>query len=347
MRIHQIAGLDIEQYQSPNVGGAMDGHRGIVLHIAQGTYRGTIDWQLNPDQRYRNGTKVTTSSTWIVGRDRGQWAQMVDSDTVAWAQRDGSRTWLSIELTGFAPEPPTAWQIEACAHLLAWAHRAYGVPLAVADHPGERGLGHHSMDREWRDEEWGHDQCPGTGVVAMKGAIVRRASEIQGGKTVDKQDVGKIFNTDGVIAAPEHSAPGNDFWTAASFLRSIVGAVRVRITDRWRDIWPDESGWTTAGVAARRAAIISHGARAEARAVRGDVATLRAEVAELTGQVAGLVTLAQQLLTAPPVQLTPAQLDELAQVVADAAREPGDRVAAALAAIGETLVSVAGDDTKP
>lgn len=185
MRITSLAGRPIEQYTSPNVGGRMTGHRGIVLHIAQGTYRGTIAWILNPDQRYKDGTRVTTSSTWLIGREPGEWAQMVDTDTVAWCQRKGSYDWLSIELAGWAPAAPSGWQIEACAQLLAWAHRAYGVPLRVAPDPSVTGLGHHSMDREWLGEEWGHEACPGTGVIAAKAAIVTRALAIEAGEDED------------------------------------------------------------------------------------------------------------------------------------------------------------------
>lgn len=188
-RAKTLAGLPVEQHTSPNRGGRMSAVRGVVLHIAQGTYRGTISWQLNGDQRYADGTRVTTCSTWIVGRDRGEWAQMVDSTEIAWAQRDGSRTWLSIELAGWAPAAPSAWQVEACAHLLAWAHREHGVPLAVADHPGQRGLGHHSMDREWLGEEWGHEACPGSGVIGAKAAIVRRAKEIEEGDDMTPEEL--------------------------------------------------------------------------------------------------------------------------------------------------------------
>lgn len=184
-RVRELAGHPIEQHNSPNQGGAMSGHKGVVLHIAEGTYRGTIAWQMNPNQRYASGGSVTTCSTWIVGRAEGEWAQMVDTARIAWCQRSGSRDWLSIELAGYAPGAPTAWQIEACAQLLAWAHREHGVPLTVADHPGERGLGHHSMDREWLGEEWGHDACPGSGVIKARSAIVARAQAIAAGEDDD------------------------------------------------------------------------------------------------------------------------------------------------------------------
>lgn len=216
-RVASLTGLRIEQHDSPNKGGTMADHRGIVLHIAQGSYRGTINWQLNPDQRYKDGTRVTTSSTWVVGREWGEWAQMVDSDRIAWCQRDGSRTWLSIELAGYAPQPPSAWQVEACAQLLAWAHKTHGIPLAVANHPGERGLGHHSMDREWLGEEWGHDECPGAGVIAAKGQIVAKAKQIiEEDDMTPEQDARQrnidahTWSTSQMIEVYEVPCPGNN-----------------------------------------------------------------------------------------------------------------------------------------
>lgn len=183
-RVNSVAGHAVEQHSSPNVGGEMDAHQGLVLHIAEGTYKGTINWQMNPDQRYASGGTVTTSSTWVVGREPGEIAQMADSDRVAWCQRGGSRTWNSVELAGYAPNPPTAWQIEACAHLLVWLHQRYGVPLQVATTTTGRGLGHHSMDND-TTVEWGHDSCPGSGVINAKSRIVARAREILAGTEDD------------------------------------------------------------------------------------------------------------------------------------------------------------------
>lgn len=193
-RVRELAGWPIAQYSSPNVGGRMSEHRGVVLHIAEGYFQGSIAWQMNPNQRYADGTRVTTSSTWIVGREPGEWAQMADSDTIAWTQRDGSRTWLSIELVGFTRghslnpggwERPSAWQIEACAQLLAWCHHQHGIPLQVASSPSGRGLGHHSMGAP----AWGHSRCPGPDIIAAKSRIVRRAKEIVEGDRVSAKEL--------------------------------------------------------------------------------------------------------------------------------------------------------------
>ncbi len=175
MRIGQIGGHPVEQYTSPNQGGSMTDRRGIVAHKAQGTYRGTISWQMNPDQRWPNGQKVTTCSTWIVGKVPGEVAQMVDTTRVAWCQQEGSQTWWSIEFAGYASEGLTPWQVRAAAEILVAMHVHYGTAVAIADHPGERGLGHHSMDREWLGEEWGHEACPGERTIAAKADIVTAA----------------------------------------------------------------------------------------------------------------------------------------------------------------------------
>lgn len=178
MRIKKIGVHAVEQYDSPNGGGLVSGTHGVTLHHAEGGYEGTISWQMNPDQRYADGTKVNTCSTWIIGKNSGQVAQMKDTAYIAWCERAGSKLWRSIELAGYASETPTPWQVECAAYILVEMHQVYGVPLTVADHPGERGLGHHSMDREWLGEEWGHEACPGARTINVKAAIVALANRI-------------------------------------------------------------------------------------------------------------------------------------------------------------------------
>lgn len=232
MRTTILGGMPIKQYDSPNKGGTMTGHKGVVLHIAQGTYLGTIAWQMNPDQRYSNGDRVTTCSTWIVGRNRGEWAQMVDSNRIAWCQRAGSLDWLSIELAGFAPQAPSAWQIEACSRLLAWCNKEYAVPLVVTSNTGARGLGHHSMDND-TTVQWGHDACPGAGVVAAKPAIVSAAVALSGGESVTQDEIERIAQAvwDHRIASPglNRTAAASDWqkdaYGAGLTLKDVKGAV--------------------------------------------------------------------------------------------------------------------------
>lgn len=223
MRVRFLGGRTIEQYSSPNIGGTMTGHQGLVLHIAEGTYRGTIAWQMNPDQEYADGTKVTTSSTWIVGRNDGEWAQMVDTERIAWCQRAGSRDWLSIELAGHAPAAPTAWQVWACAQLLGLVHREYGVPLRVTGQVSVRGLGHHSMDND-TTVQWGHDSCPGTGVIGSKPAIVNLAVAQSQGVDMTPDQAEQLANIAHVTVTRGKTSDGSWFTIGLEdLLKSVLG----------------------------------------------------------------------------------------------------------------------------
>jgi hypothetical protein len=146
-------------------------HRGVVIHIADGTYLGTIAWQRNP--------AADVSSTFICAKD-GRRAQMVDTDDRAWTQRAGNSRWHSIEFEGYTGQSLTAQQVEFAAQVLAREHREYGVPLQVATSPSGRGLGHHSMGAE-SGVDWGHSECPGPAIKAQKPQIVARAIEIING----------------------------------------------------------------------------------------------------------------------------------------------------------------------
>jgi hypothetical protein len=153
---------------TPNrVAGGMYEWRGVVLHIAEGSYEGTISWQLNP--------AASVSSHFIVAKD-GRIAQMVDTLDRAWTQVDGNGRWLSIEHEGFHGEPLTDAQIEADAHLYAEAALVYGVPLQTTDDPaGGYGLGYHAMG----GAAWGgHYDCPGDPIIAQRQRILDRCAQL-------------------------------------------------------------------------------------------------------------------------------------------------------------------------
>jgi hypothetical protein len=155
-------------------GESMRQHRGLVLHIAEGYYQGTIAWQRN------KANKV--SSHFVAGRDQHQLAQLVDTDVQAWTQRAGNEDWLSLECAGFTLghrlhkthpgwERLSDWQIQCAALLLVRMHHQYGVPLQLATSPAGRGLGHHSMG----GVPWGHLDCPGPPIIAQKPTVLLQA----------------------------------------------------------------------------------------------------------------------------------------------------------------------------
>jgi hypothetical protein len=201
---------DLATWRGPtsNQGGGMVEVRGVVLHIAEGSYEGTISWQKNPSS--------DVSSHFVKGKADGEEAQIVDTDTTAWTQAAGNGHWLSIENAGFVPDKLTASQVEFAAQVLAKAHKVYGVPLQVTSSPDGRGLGHHSMGAP----AWGHSQCPGSNIINQKPAIVARAKEIVEGDvslTTD-QTRDAVWRRDDAVDnefpwrpdSPEHNPPGTN-----------------------------------------------------------------------------------------------------------------------------------------
>ncbi|MEV1199472.1 peptidoglycan recognition protein family protein [Microbispora rosea] len=139
---------------------------GVTLHIMDGSLDGTESWF--------NNSRAEASSHFGTGR-AGQLRQWVDTKDKAWAQADGNPHWISIENEGRGGDALTDAQLDACARVLAWAHKTHGVPLQATSSPSGRGLGHHAMG----GAAWGnHTACPGTKVIAQKAEIVRRAKAL-------------------------------------------------------------------------------------------------------------------------------------------------------------------------
>ncbi|MEU8158052.1 peptidoglycan recognition family protein [Micromonospora sp. NPDC048986] len=176
-------------------------HRGVIVHIAQGTYEGTISWQRNPS--------ADVSSHFVVAKD-GRIAQVVDTAERAWTQRDGNSSWLSIENEGFVADGGlTAAQVTANAKILARAHREHGIPLQLATSPTGRGLGHHSMGAE-SGYNWGHSECPGTKIKAQKPEILRQAKAIVSGATETEEEPDMTPAQDGSLSIAWEDA---EAWT--------------------------------------------------------------------------------------------------------------------------------------
>lgn len=161
--------------------------RGMVIHIAEGFYEGTISWQKNPES--------DVSSHFVIGgRDdpdplNGDIAQLVDTDVTAWTQRAGNGHWVSAECSGFTPHGLTSAQIESLAQLYARGMKVYEWPATIATNPSERGLGHHSMGCAY---DWGHCDCPGPAIIAQKPQILARAVEISTGVDMDTNQNAKL-----------------------------------------------------------------------------------------------------------------------------------------------------------
>lgn len=165
---------------------------GVVCHIAEGSYEGTIAWQMNDTD-----PNATTSSEFIIGRNPGEVAQMMPLEDAAWAQRDGNRHWVALEFAGYVNDGLTDWQVQCAGRIYASLIKLYGVdnyPLRLTSDPKSRGLGWHGMGA-LHGLNWGHPGCPGAKVVARRPAILQEAKDIIGGESI----MALVEKTDGPL----------------------------------------------------------------------------------------------------------------------------------------------------
>jgi len=174
---------------TPNQSGAMSQHRGLIIHIAEGSYEGTIAWQKNP--------AADVSSHFVVDQS-GKIAQVVDTDITAWTQQQGNGKWLSSENAGFTPTALTAAQVDANAKLFARGHTQYGWPLRLASSPADQGLAFHALAcatangqygswvvKNTTGQVWGHCDCPGQNIINQLNTILQKAILIVNGGDLD------------------------------------------------------------------------------------------------------------------------------------------------------------------
>jgi len=153
-----------------NYSGSMKAFMGLVLHIAEGSYEGTINWQKNP---------ASDVSSHTVHGKAGERAQMLDINLTAWTQSSGNGYWVSVEHAGFNYEELTPPQFESTAALYAWLVVAKHVPLQLTDDVNRPGLGWHGMG----GAAWGgHYNCPGEPIKAQRQGILNRATAILNGE---------------------------------------------------------------------------------------------------------------------------------------------------------------------
>ena len=137
--------------------------RFIVLHIMQGTLAGTDSWFRNP--------AAQVSAHFGVGKS-GTVYQWVDTNDTAWHAAAANDRAIGIEHEGQPGDSLTPEQIAADAKLCAWAHKAHGIPLVSAVHPGDPGLAWHGLGQV----AWGnHPDCPGQHIVAQRPVILAAA----------------------------------------------------------------------------------------------------------------------------------------------------------------------------
>lgn len=216
---------DVATWDGPtpnrNVGGQNE-VRGLVIHIAQGTWAGTRSWCKNP--------AANVSYHFFTGRQAGQTVQFVDTNDRAWAQRSGNPYWLSMGNEGFTPASPhyrSGWdrltdhQIESCARVFAKVHQEYGVPLQVTHSPTGRGLGYHRMGAGWGDPD-----CPGDYITRNQlQLIVRRARQIVEGEGMNLKARNKSYIRDANGVEKDSSSVGHQISRAHQYPHRLVRAM--------------------------------------------------------------------------------------------------------------------------
>lgn len=158
--------------QNRNAGG-MGTVFGVCLHIQQGTEAGSVAWEENP--------RSEVSSHFLAPKS-GRLQQMVDTADKAWAQAAGNDNYLSIECEGLCGQTLTDEQLHSCAAVLAHASTFHGVPLVLANTPGQHGLIYHAAGGvPWGD----HPDCPGSPIIAQRAQIIQLAAEMTGGPVIN------------------------------------------------------------------------------------------------------------------------------------------------------------------
>jgi hypothetical protein len=190
-----------------NYSGPMVEVRGLVLHIAEGSYQGTISWQKNDVS--------DVSSHFIFGLVEGERAQMLDTNVTAWTQSSGNGHWVSVENAGYHYNQFTPAQVEANAQLYAWLHQVYNIPMQLADTPSGRGLGWHGMG----GASWGgHYDCPGPANVALRSTILARAQEILAPPTQRRGQDDMLMVAKSGAGPNGETVPGHSRWWAGDGL---------------------------------------------------------------------------------------------------------------------------------
>ena len=166
--------------------------QGLVLHVQQGTEKGTDGWFHDPSSQV---------SAHFGNPKSGTLDQWVDTNDVAWAQVAGNTSWISLENEGNTGDTLTSSQLVNAATLLAWLNLTENVPMQLAQTPTDQGLGFHAMGAA----AWGnHPQCPGQPIVDQRADIVSAAQNMVSAPTVS-------------AVSPANGNPGDTVTITGSF----------------------------------------------------------------------------------------------------------------------------------
>jgi len=130
--------------------------RGLIIHMDGGGWAPAKDGKPGHAVRGSIGGVFTEFNTAGKGKSAhfgvdkdGTIVQFLDTSRSAFAV-DGTRGgvdsyWISVENIAIPGDELTDAQIEACADIFRWLHQTENVPLRLAGHKTDKGLGYHSL----------------------------------------------------------------------------------------------------------------------------------------------------------------------------------------------------------
>ena len=154
---------------------------GWILHVVEGNGSPLPYWESlkSPNRAFAHA--------WVA-KD-GSSEQYQELDRQCWAQGAGNGTYLAFETEGRSGEPLTSAQV---ATLAAW-HRYLGTRDALADAPGQLGIGVHYMG----GQAWGGHTCPdpapGVGPRSLQRTSILAAAQQLPGDGMTPEEILKTL----------------------------------------------------------------------------------------------------------------------------------------------------------
>lgn len=153
---------------------------GVILHVnvsGPGSNGTSVDYfRNNPGQVCPN---------FQVYKD-GSIVQFLPLNWQPWCQIDGNFNYAAIETGGDPDEALTDLQLASCARIVKAYHDELGMSYAIADQPGQKGIGTHQMG----GLSWGGHACPGIIRAAQRKDILALA---EGGPTDPLEEVMSFY----------------------------------------------------------------------------------------------------------------------------------------------------------
>jgi hypothetical protein len=144
------------------------------------------------DSWFHSPSNTQASAHFGIGND-GHIVQWVDTDDKAWHACKANPNYWGIETEGTSG-PLTNAQVESFAKLYGWLESLDHFGFALADSPGQHGLGWHGMGGVGYCN---HPYCPGDQRKAQRSLILQLAQ--QGGTDMTPEEDQRLRNVEAVV----------------------------------------------------------------------------------------------------------------------------------------------------